>query len=277
MSNRTWMPLHIDDYIRDTDHLSATEHGAYLLLIMKYWRDGGLPADEGLVRRYAKLSVEQWAESRDVLAALFDDGWRHKRIDSELSKADEIIEKRRSAAKGRHDRSKSPAHAEQMQCITPSICSDTGVPPLTNNISEPSGSGAVAPIDPRQQLWSEGIAILKSITGKTDGAARQLIGRWCRDAGDDCAAILSKIQTAQRERIGDPAAWITAALKPRHRPPKPQSIGDMFREDAMRMGLIHEPDDDQARRLETGFGDGQGVGSGGSLIVAVSPDDRRPG
>lgn len=155
MSNRAWMPLHIDDYIRDTDHLSATEHGAYLLLIMKYWRDGRLPSDEGLIRRYAKLSPDQWAESRAVLADLFEDGWRHKRIDAELSKADEIIEKRRSAAKGRHEKNRSTANAEQvhvtgdakavhmhdrgnasalqMHSTSTSICSDTGVPPRTSN------------------------------------------------------------------------------------------------------------------------------------------------
>jgi uncharacterized protein YdaU (DUF1376 family) len=132
MSNRAWMPLHIDDYIRDTDHLSATEHGAYLLLIMKYWRDGGLPADEGLIRRYAKLSVEQWAESRDVLAALFDDGWRHKRIDAELQKAAEIIEKRRTAGKNTQFKGKSSANAEQMPEHVPS----KSTAPLTNNLSE---------------------------------------------------------------------------------------------------------------------------------------------
>lgn len=139
MSNRAWMPLHIEAYMADTLHLSAAEHGAYMLLIMRYWKDGGLPTDERMVQRYSRLSPEQWAESRDVLAAFFDEGWRHKRIDEELAKADEIIEKRRNAALNRHERSKSGAHAEQVQ----SISTDTGVPPRTSNLAEkeePSGS-----------------------------------------------------------------------------------------------------------------------------------------
>ncbi len=131
MSNRAWMPLHIADYLADTGHLTATEHGAYLLLIMHYWQNGSLPENERVIARIAKLSPEQWEESRDMLAMLFGPGWTHKRIDAELLKADDIIEKRRSAASARHGKSKSNASAEQVQ----SICSDTGVPPITYNRS----------------------------------------------------------------------------------------------------------------------------------------------
>lgn len=122
MVDRPWMPLYIGDYLKDTGHLSVEEHGAYLLLIMRYWEDGGLPADERLIQRYSRMSAVQWTESRDVLAALFDDGWKHGRIDAEIAKAEEIIGKRRAAAEQRH--SKSNAHAEQVQ----SNSSDTGVP-----------------------------------------------------------------------------------------------------------------------------------------------------
>ncbi|MBB3453916.1 uncharacterized protein YdaU (DUF1376 family) [Rhizobium sp. BK313] len=131
MSNRAWMPLHIADYLADTGHLTAAEHGAYLLMIMHYWQNGGLPDNERLIARIAKLSADQWEESRDVLAMLFGDGWSHKRIDAELEKADEIIEKRRSAASVRHGKSKSDALALHVD----SKCSDTGVPPSTNNLS----------------------------------------------------------------------------------------------------------------------------------------------
>lgn len=123
MSNRVWMPLSIADYLADTGHLSAAEHGAYLLLIMRYWQDGGLPEDERLIARYSKLDASQWAESRDVLAAFFEDGWRHKRIDAEIIKADEIISKRRAAAEQRY--SKADASAVHMQ----STSTYTRVPP----------------------------------------------------------------------------------------------------------------------------------------------------
>lgn len=165
-SNRAWMPLHIENYLSDTGHLTAAEHGAYMLLIMTYWRDGGLPEDERLIQRLSRLSKDEWAESRDIIAALFQAGWKHKRIDEELAKADDIIEKRRSAALGRHAKSKSDAHAEQVQ----SKSSDTGVPPRTNNQDTPPNPQGGAEADLFDEFVS---AYPASSHSKPDRAKRQ--------------------------------------------------------------------------------------------------------
>jgi uncharacterized protein YdaU (DUF1376 family) len=154
MSDRPWMPLDIDDYLADTSHLTAAEHGAYLLLIMRYWKDNGLPESDKLIQRYARLSDEQWAESREVLAAFFTDGWRHHRIDAEIEKAAGIIEKRRAAAIEKHAKGKRSASAVQVQ----STSTDTGVPPVTSDIPSSlrsDGSAARKPANPRIVLQAE--------------------------------------------------------------------------------------------------------------------------
>lgn len=134
-----WMPFNVGDYLRDTGHLTVAEHGAYMLLIMRYWQDGGLPGDEGMIRRYSLLSAEQWIESRPVLAALFDEGWKHKRIDTELAKAAEIIGKRKASAERMH--SNRRASAEQVH----SESSDMRVPPSPEPLPEsPPPSVSVA-------------------------------------------------------------------------------------------------------------------------------------
>jgi uncharacterized protein YdaU (DUF1376 family) len=127
------MPLHIADYLADTGHLTATEHGAYMLLIMHYWQNGHLPENEKLIARVGRMTPDQWEESRDVLAMLFGPKWTHKRIDAELSKADDIIEKRRAAAEARYGRGKPSKDANELH--VDSTCNDTGEKPFTDNLS----------------------------------------------------------------------------------------------------------------------------------------------
>jgi uncharacterized protein YdaU (DUF1376 family) len=87
------MSLHIGDYLKDTTHLDATLHGAYLLLIMHYWVKGSLPDDDVRLARIARMSLTQWRKARPILEAFFFDGWRHKRIEREIAEAIERYEK----------------------------------------------------------------------------------------------------------------------------------------------------------------------------------------
>lgn len=207
------MPLAIDDYLADTRHLTTLEHGAYLLLIMRYWQKGGLPDDERMIARLSGLTPEQWAESREVLASFFEDGWRHKRIDGELNKAADIISKRKSAAERMHSQrgSKNDAHAEQVH----STCSDMRVPPSPlpeTDISEPIGSSAAAPPeDPVARLFSDGLTDLMSL-GVKEPQARRMLGKWRKDAGDDCGRVLAAIARARERCVSDPIPFVTATL-----------------------------------------------------------------
>jgi uncharacterized protein YdaU (DUF1376 family) len=84
--NRPWMPLYVGDYLGDTGHLTTTQHVAYLLLMMHYWRKGELPDDDRQLCKIAKLPLKTWREYRATLQDFFHDGWKHKRIDAELAK-----------------------------------------------------------------------------------------------------------------------------------------------------------------------------------------------
>jgi uncharacterized protein YdaU (DUF1376 family) len=80
MSSPPWMPLYIGDYRAETAHLSAAQHGAYLLLIMHYWQQGTLPDDDEQLARIVCMSIVEWRKNRAVIRAFFGEGWRHKRI-----------------------------------------------------------------------------------------------------------------------------------------------------------------------------------------------------
>ena len=92
--NRPWMPLYVGDYLGDTGHLTTAQHGAYLLLMMHYWRKGELPDDDRQLSKIAKLPLRTWCEYRPTLQDFFYEGWKHKRIDAELAKMLCVSQKR---------------------------------------------------------------------------------------------------------------------------------------------------------------------------------------
>ena len=117
---RPWMPFYVADYLADTAHLSTTEHGAYVLLILHYWTKGGLPTDEESIRRITRLTPRQWSQSRDVLRSLFQDGWRHKRVDAELAQSIEKSKVNSANAKRRHNGRTEAAEVSQVRSDTQS-------------------------------------------------------------------------------------------------------------------------------------------------------------
>lgn len=98
-----WMPLYIGDYLKDTQHLVAETHGAYLLLVMHYWtKRGPLPDDDRYLANVARLSESQWQTHRQTLCEFFaiaNGKWTHARIDEEIALATANKEKRSKSGK----------------------------------------------------------------------------------------------------------------------------------------------------------------------------------
>ena len=118
--NKPWMPLYIGKYLSKTSHLNAAQSGAYLHLIMHYWQNGSLPADESALARIGRMTEPEWKKNRSVLAAFFYDGWKNKTAEEELAKAEQISNARRASAMQRH--CKSYANAEPLQSKSTHTC-----------------------------------------------------------------------------------------------------------------------------------------------------------
>lgn len=165
-----WMPLYIADYKADTGHLSAAEHGAYLLLIMHYWTTGALPNDDRQLARIACMTATEWRRSRDTIAAFFEDGWRHTRIDAELTKTAETASRyaTRASKAGRkrwakHQSSDATSTAASIAQAPLEEC--LSMPISQPHTLEPNGSnGADAPSspppDPDAELFRRGREVL---------------------------------------------------------------------------------------------------------------------
>ena len=113
MTARPWMPLYIGDYLADTAHLTATEHGAYLLMLMHQWQHGMLPSDDELLTRIARVHPPHWPRVKRVLISFFetqeDGSWKNKRLAAERDKASDLSQKRAKAARQKHIISKAIA------------------------------------------------------------------------------------------------------------------------------------------------------------------------
>lgn len=243
-----WMPLYIARYRVDTVHLNATEHGAYLLLIMRYWEAGSLPDDDRHLARIACVSDREWRSVKPVVQAFFYDGWKHKRIDAELAKAAEKISKRSAAAQQMHDRrrSKRDANAGANAGANAHANEDArrdangltrAVPHSTKEGSEANASGADAPpTDPVKRVWWEGVPLLKAM-GLSDRDSRANIGRWLKTHSPE--EVLDAIRRARDHETQDPVPLVGRILKPLGKPNgKPQNtISRGFAELREELGL----------------------------------------
>lgn len=141
----TYMPLVIGDYLKDTMHLEAAEHGAYLLAIMHYWANGPLPDDDRKLAAICRVPRGDWPAVRETLAPFFqiDAGaWRHKRIEAELIRAREKSQKAADSAnkrwQGKND-TNAYANASDFDANAslehmPSQCSATTTSPSVSEI-----------------------------------------------------------------------------------------------------------------------------------------------
>ena len=102
-----WMPLYVADYLADTAYLTTEHHGAYLLMLMAYWRNGPIPDNDRIISSITRQSDDAWSITRAVLEPFFqvsDGYWVHKRVEQEYDRA----KKNRAAS---HDRAVKAAAA----------------------------------------------------------------------------------------------------------------------------------------------------------------------
>ena len=121
------MPLYVADYLADTAHLTAAQSGAYLHLIMAYWRAGGpLRLDDGALARTARMTPTEWSEASGVVLAFFrqeDGALHHGRIEHELAEAAAMYEARRK-------RTEAATAARAARNVTTNVTSD-----VTTNVT----------------------------------------------------------------------------------------------------------------------------------------------
>lgn len=124
MAALPYMQLYIADYLADTMHLLAEEHGAYLLLMFNYWQTGK-PIPKNRLAKIARLTNERWADVEPSLQEFFCDNgeeWVHLRIEEDLASVREKLTKKSAAGKAsvqaRRSRKEADVQTKQERNLT---------------------------------------------------------------------------------------------------------------------------------------------------------------
>lgn len=189
------MPIHIGDYMRDTGHLRATGHGAYLMLLFHYWSTGSLPDDDEQLSAIARMTSGEWKKIKPTIEKFFKPGWRHGRVEEDLEAAKQSYEKRAKAgekggkakATGKQSSSNATAPPEQ---------------PLTFN--QDKKDAAPAAPDPEMELFRRG----REVLGKQAGG---LISKLLAAKQKNIALARAAIEQASTK--SDPREYIGAVIR----------------------------------------------------------------
>lgn len=182
----TWMPLYIGDYLKDTMVFEcAEEHGAYMLLMIYYWKNGGaIKADEKFLRQVCKLSHFKWKKIAPKLLGFFyeKDGFlTHEFLDKELDKAREQQQTFQKRSKKANEAKRKLRRLEEQEAREPE------------------------PFNPRKIIFAEGLRYIMS-KGIAEKQARSLLGKWRKEAGD--GHVVEALKRVSKEDISDPVAFI---------------------------------------------------------------------
>lgn len=211
-----WMPLYIGDYLADTARLTTEQHGAYLLLIMDYWRNGPPPDDDEILQSITRFSKFLWKKQRPLLEKYFqvkDGVWRHKRIDEEMAEAlsskEMATDKARKAAEARWSKSdaRSIPQALLEECPSPSP-SPTPLKAESKAKAAPQfdALGYLESMDVEKQVASDWLDLRKMKKAKPSKTAFDGVATEAKKAGISMDAAVRTC--CKRNWVGFEAHWI---------------------------------------------------------------------
>ena len=250
---------HLGDYARDASHLTMLEHGAYTLLLDRYYTtEQGIPADQA--HRVCRARSRDEKEAVDtVLAEFFTlrDGVHHqKRVDAEIERYSESAPDREAKRENERERQRRtrerrkelfdllrangivPAYDSPMAelqaaasrikspPVTPTVTrDDTATQTPDTSYSVPNGTGGKPPLPTdRDVVFAAGVAMLTA-ANVSDKNARSFLAMQCKAHGE--AVVRAALDRCAEERPIEPITWLQAALKGKPAGPvKPKFIAD---------------------------------------------------
>lgn len=209
---------HLGDYAKDTGHLSMLEHGAYTLLLDRYYsKEEGIPAGEAYRVARAHSKQERGAVDK-VLGEFFvlSQGiWIKNRVQEEIAAAHVRIGAAQTNGKlGGRPRKKPKTNPTETQQKPSGLLLGSEIETQSKALQSPVSnlnpkSGSAAPVDdPRKQIFELG----KTLLGANSGG---LISKAIAETDEaTVGAVLGEMALKPK---ADPRAYFAAATKTKER------------------------------------------------------------
>jgi uncharacterized protein YdaU (DUF1376 family) len=165
MTQLPYMPLYVDPLVADTDHMSAEEFGAYMLLLCAMWRRGGwVPDSNSDLARICRVHPPRWKRVREAIDPLLvkeGDQLSQKRLLSVLHET-----KKRSSRAALKASSRWHGKSKKTNGLADAVASAQHMlPRATNNIN------IKTPLPPTAAASENG-------AGNSDNIARRRTNDW---------------------------------------------------------------------------------------------------
>jgi uncharacterized protein YdaU (DUF1376 family) len=218
-----WMPLYVADYLSATSRLTTEQHGAYLLLLMDYWKNGAPPDNDAVLAQITRLSPDAWNNARSMLQGFFqvsDGHWVQTRVESEMRKASHNKQTNSKRGKAGASARWNKNNASSMLQAMPEQCSADGTSPSPSPSpsSKPSTTkkNTVAPpAGVTESVWQDWVKLRKEKKAAVTQTAIDGIEREAKKAGVSLQVALETC--CARGWTGFKADWlaekVTAAQK----------------------------------------------------------------
>jgi uncharacterized protein YdaU (DUF1376 family) len=238
---------HIGDYARDAGHLSMMEHGAYTILLDRFYStELPIPADK--VHRLCRANTEQERAAVDAVLEEFwtltEEGWVNGRALEEIQIARKrIVAAQQNGRKGGRPRTQAKPSGEQTQPEDDPSTTQSGSldgtqekpsgfpmgkgsapgpqpnsnptqsspPPTSHLSSEANASGGQAPsaLTPKDMVFAIGVPLLTAAAVK-ESNARSFLAMQCKSHGE--SRVVEALQACAKEGPVQPVPWLTAHL-----------------------------------------------------------------
>lgn len=215
---------HLGDYAKDTAHLSMLEHGAYGLLLDRYYgTESGIP--EAQAHRVARARTKEEKQAVDsVLEEFFtltNGVWINTRSEEEILKSKAKIHAAQENGKkgGRPKKVNSGSISETKEkpsgLLVGSVSETQEKAHQTpdTSYSEANASGGKPPkvTDPDEIIFGYGVPMLTN-AGTAEKQARSFLGGLRKAHGD--TALIDKLRDCAKAKPLQPLEWLAAALPP---------------------------------------------------------------